>query len=394
MPATCGSSVDYRLMCRYRFSCRFIGPNDGRQAHRVRFFGLLSMLALGTDAAFAATPAASRTVVEWKAVDGCPSERELISRVEAYLGQPLDVPREQALRLRAEVHSNESKQYEVVLVTEGASGTGQRRFADADCRKLADATALVMALAIDPKLVESRALELAKRPANDRGSVAPMAAATDSATVGFPTNPASAPAAIAPQARRGEVRLVGTVRHAESPNPSALRLLAMGLVGQGLLPSVDLGAAALVTYSLTSKFTLRSGFASYLPMEQSVFNSNAALAIRTSLLDVGLCVHPFDDGRWQSQVCLAAEAGLMWGDGRGGDMSNLRRQSSAIVTTVAELGYGYRLATGFGAVGTLGCGVAAWRPKFGIVRNGEPEENFRPALASFRVGFGLYLDLF
>lgn len=92
--------------------------------------------------------------LEWSAPEECPNGDHVEREVERLLADP-DFPPEPYLKAAARVHRERAGLWNVDLRTTGPLGTGQRTLSAESCVALADATALILALAIDPERVEA-----------------------------------------------------------------------------------------------------------------------------------------------------------------------------------------------------------------------------------------------
>ena len=204
----------------------------------------------------AVEPSTGRTEIQWETIQGCPTERDVKKLVEERLGQPLDFPREQSLLLQAKVTRNGAGEYEVDLLTTGASGNGRRRISNADCEKLTQAVTLVMALAIDPK----RALEFNSAAPNSSDAGSSFAIPYFNTPPGhLPEYSGSALAASTSNSADGKVQLTGLVTFPKNPTEDAAalrwRVGAQALVGAGMLPVIDSGMLATVGFFPSSAAT-------------------------------------------------------------------------------------------------------------------------------------------
>jgi hypothetical protein len=337
----------------------------------------------------AAESLGGKTEVRWEAIAGCPSESELVRQVEGRLGQALDAPREQSLRLHARVHRNDAGEYEVELLTEGASGTGQRRISNNDCTKLAEATALVIAIAIDPKQVERRA-QLANADASLRSPS--EARPSDAPAASLPT--ASASAISKRPSPLGLVKLTGRVLSSATPSSLAgacqWSLGARALVGTGVLPNIDLGAMVTASYFPLTTLELRAGAGALLPDALLIEGSGGSISLSAGFLNASVCLVPMRR-TWHTHVCAGAEGGPIWA--KGSNLDGERNTSAILGSMVTESGFGYRLSESFGVASSVAVGVALLRPKFGVRRNGEPELVYQSESVSVRFGLGVFWEL-
>lgn len=347
-----------------------------------------------------------RTEIHWEAVKGCPSESDVLRQIEERLGQSLEAPREQSLRLHAKVTKSKAGEFEVLLSSEGASGLGQRRLSNPDCAKLAEAAAFVMAIAIDPKLIERQhpVLEQGEPP---RGQVPTADVATPAPTApasAMPTNEAPTAAAstssnalqVPNQLPRvsSSVRLSGrmALSRAQTPQHAFDRwsTAADALIGTGTLPGTYLGARANVGFFASPLIELRLGAGGLLPRTVAVFDGGGSMSLKAGFLDVGACAVPIR-GSFRWQLCAATEIGLI--DAQGSNLTNSHGANAGYASAVLEMGVGYKFGSGLGIAGSTGLGLGMVRPRFGVDLNGEPNEIFRAELFSPRLNLGVFWDL-
>lgn len=97
--------------------------------------------------------AANDITIAWDAPSECPEREELRSRVEGLLGRGLEGEFERRLAVTA-VARKEAESYGVVITTiDGDGNRRERSIEGATCEAIVDATALVIALAIDPSSI-------------------------------------------------------------------------------------------------------------------------------------------------------------------------------------------------------------------------------------------------
>lgn len=105
-------------------------------------------------------PDALRVEIHWDAPAECPDLSAVREHAERLLGQSLDAPRTQQIVARAKVHRNEAGNWELWLSLTANNRVAQETLIAKQCRALADATALKVALAIDP-VATAHAIEVA-----------------------------------------------------------------------------------------------------------------------------------------------------------------------------------------------------------------------------------------
>jgi hypothetical protein len=111
---------------------------------------LLVSACLGPARAAVASDAGAFTFA-WTAPDGCPSADELRVEIDKLLGETAQARLREHLDVKAVVAHDTA--WTVAIATRSPSSTGQRTLEATTCQGLANATALIVALAIDPDAV-------------------------------------------------------------------------------------------------------------------------------------------------------------------------------------------------------------------------------------------------
>jgi hypothetical protein len=159
-------------------------------------------------------PRAEEPALTWQAPEGCPPRETWLSSLRSRVDDA--AWNEAAPKLRASVRIDTTETgYALQLDTELDGATGQRRIEAARCEELVEASALIVAFAIDPE-AEARTASAAPVVASDGAppAVAPVA--------GEPVVPAPEPAppeAAPPEAAPPEAAPTGPA--AEKPRPLA-----------------------------------------------------------------------------------------------------------------------------------------------------------------------------
>ena len=153
---------------------------------------------------------------DWRAPAGCPSAAEVRAEIDQLLGEPIDESARADLAVRAAVERRE--QWFVTLDTRSGGTDGHRTLEAATCQGLASATALIVALMIDPDAVAAQASK-----AKEAEPAPPP-----------PPAPAAAPAVPAPGVP------------ASPPRPrTTFGIAGLGAAGHlGVLPVADVGLTA------------------------------------------------------------------------------------------------------------------------------------------------------
>jgi hypothetical protein len=95
--------------------------------------------------------------LSWQGPAGCPSRDELYVEIARLLGGDIRVPQDGTLKARSLVTHQQT--WAVTIETELAGRAGHRFIEAASCQDLANATALIIALMIDPDAVAAHATE-------------------------------------------------------------------------------------------------------------------------------------------------------------------------------------------------------------------------------------------
>lgn len=101
------------------------------------------------------SPAAEAVALTWEAPAGCSDAAAVRRALAGYLGEGPSAEAGAAVRSVARV-TREKGKYRLVLRTETASGVSLRETTAADCAVLVDATAVIVAIAVDPTTVLGR----------------------------------------------------------------------------------------------------------------------------------------------------------------------------------------------------------------------------------------------
>jgi len=129
------------------------------------------------------SPAAEAVALTWEAPEGCPDVDAVRQALVGYLGTGPSAEAGAAVRAEARV-SRSGGEYRLVLRTETASGTSVRETTATDCTVIVDATAVIVAIAVDPATVLAR------------GDVAPKLAVPDEVEPSEPEPDEAAPSEV------------------------------------------------------------------------------------------------------------------------------------------------------------------------------------------------------
>jgi len=131
-------------------------PHRHRRGHRATGVGivLLGLLAGAVQARAqplnGAEPIAA--TFEWEAPPGCPDRDAMQAMIDATIGDVEDDDR-RSVDVRGQLRVDDDGGFELLLELDGGAG-GVRQLRGASCEELSEAAALVVAMAIDPRLFE------------------------------------------------------------------------------------------------------------------------------------------------------------------------------------------------------------------------------------------------
>jgi hypothetical protein len=247
--------------------------------------------------------------LEWSAPGGCPNGVEVLERIEALLGTRIADLRPEPISARGSVVVVEALRFELHLETEQRGQRFVRSMQAPSCAELGDAGALVLALALDPELVERQARATESKPPE---------------TSSLPTTPPPAlptpevPKAPPPPPRQTLSPRVDDPADEPSRPTGALESFArIGLLADlGTVSDASFGARATVATGL-GDFRAELGF-SWLPPVRSFTARNPDRGGEIDLLaaDLDGCFLPFH-GALEVQGCAGLEVGRVHGEGFG-----------------------------------------------------------------------------
>lgn len=142
-------------------------------ANLLRLSAVLSVAVLGNARPVCAGEAGALTF-SWQAPAGCPSRDDLRAEIARLLGGDTRVPQNGDIKARAVVAHGQT--WSLAIETELAGRPGQRSIEAASCQDLADATALIIALMIDPDAVAAHATPPKPIPATPSVQAGPVPA--------------------------------------------------------------------------------------------------------------------------------------------------------------------------------------------------------------------------
>lgn len=296
----------------------------------------------------------------------CPTRATIERQVEDFLGRPLGSGDEAELAVEIRLQTDGGAGFRSLLTIRSAAGERRRVLEHDDCAKLGEATALLIALAIDPEAVHADAERTPAPDETEASRVVPRPSPTTppAATVGLPPPPRSTAPAGSRRARR------------------ELSAEARGLVGTGVLPGVGFGAGGGIGLGVWRSWRLLSLFSVWPRRIQRVGAANVELG----LVSAGVRGCWSRGRRWESAFCAGPEIGSL--AGRGLDLTVNRTASDRWSALVLEAALGYAVTPGLLLRGALEVCPALERPRFEVDGRGEVH---RPAAVGYRSHLGLSL---
>jgi hypothetical protein len=245
---------------------------------------------------------------EWDAPPECPSRADVIARVQVFLPEleaPPPAPGRADLRVVVRI-TNDATGWTAAVSMSGREGASERRFSAPACVELAEAVALISAVALDPVLVARSVAavseSLAPEPLADEPPVEP---------------PSRAPQPLAPEPGLG---LDLTLSEPDDPaSPRSVRL-GVGLFGTGAWGPAATGfggvAASFAVFRDRWRWQLEGGYA--IPRTLSLADGRRG-RVEAWWLGTRGCVVPRIDSRIGGALelpsCPGVEAGQVFARG-------------------------------------------------------------------------------
>ncbi|MEX1361649.1 MAG: hypothetical protein AB1Z98_00870 [Nannocystaceae bacterium] len=305
-----------------------------------------------------ATPELVR--LQWEAPASCPDRGAVLAMIDRSLGEVDDSPRRE-VDVRGTLRVEGSTAFVLDLTLDEGRG-GTRRLRGSSCEELSEAAALVVAMAIDPRLLERSAERPSETEAEVPSASSPIATspeaepdpeaeaesepvpvATSPSTVAV-DEPADAPAGPArDRALAFVARFDGGVGGGPLPGASGVAMVALGLIGRGFRAELT---------------------GSYWPPSSTVSETNPRVGVRAQLWTVGAqgCGEP-RVGPVSIPLCAGLHAGAVHAIGTGAQSP--LRVASRWVAVVIEPGVVWwarpRLGLAVRASGHVAVARPQWR---------------------------------
>jgi hypothetical protein len=289
-----------------------------------------------------AQPAAALPVeLAWEAPRGCPDAARIRGEIARLLASTEPGPHRKRVRASAQPHRTADGSWRAQLVIRDDSGeTARRTLGDRSCTVIADATALIVAIAVDPTI---------------QMTAAPAAAAPAPASP-VSTRPEPAPA---PDLSVG--------RSAPAPAPAARTRYAAGVFGmgrQGVLPGGD-GAAGLSVAGIAGGWRLELAAGYVFPSDVYLASSSDAGArLWQWWLGLAPC-RIVERRRFEFPLCAGVEGGALHGRGIGGTVAPTDGRQPWLALT-AGAGALWLVGDNVGVRVAAAAAVAVLRPAFDL----------------------------
>ncbi len=308
--------------------------------------------------------------VHWTAPEGCPAADELRHGVERRLGRTLS-PGE--VDVDARVTEPASGGFRLALTTD-VEGVHDERTLDADdCGALADATALIVALAVDPVAVAD-ALGAWQSPAPE--DAPPPIVATNE--VGPATGTGRSPAA----------RAESPTEPTDGPREPMTGIFRSSAgVGLGAVPGVT-GAFALAGGLRWSRARLELEGNYWIP-RPSAPDDQARVRVQLGTVTARGCGQLSRD-RIEAPLCGGIAVGGMRGDGRGAP--NARVAQGLWLALEAGVGLSWWFAPQWALAGGFVASVPVVHPSFDLAAD-PPRVLFEPSAVAGRLWLGIEFRL-
>ena len=325
-----------------------------RVLKKIVMLGIEQILAAAVTLSAPAPDAAAGPALTWSAPTGCPDQAWVRSRMHRYLAgeDPL------ALDVAGRIELSETG-YRLWLSIDGSPRTLEGH----DCARLAEAAALIIAVAADPVAVANTVENVAEggfaEPSPEPTEVParsettgppPRAAVSTEAPPSTPSSPEPAQPPSSNQTRTSNRRLSGGIRP------------RLG-VGGNALPAAGIGVGAVGLLRGTLPWRIQLGGTFWIPRTVDL-GEQADVGARLWLAAGGL------DGCWEPRVrtlfglvCGGLELGALGGSGRGTGIQT-RSEAQLWVASTLSGGLGWAIARRLALVLEAQMVVALRRPGF------------------------------
>lgn len=253
------------------------------------------------------SPAADAVALTWEAPAGCPDAAVVRRALAGYLGEGPSIEAGAAVRAVGRV-TRRGGLYRLELRTETTSGETVRETTADDCGVLVEATAVIVAIAVDPSTMLARG-DMAPKPAPEPTEAKPEPGPTEPEPA--PTEPEPIPAPADPI-----VEASPTVP-AQPPEPRIrFGMRVSGGVDLGVLPGLAGGLRlAGATFGRAWRAELRGDY--WFPRTAIVADGIGGRVSLWSIGGRGCWVPEVERASLQFPLCAGLESGAMRGDAVG-----------------------------------------------------------------------------
>lgn len=260
---------------------------------------------------------AQEPAVSWQVPEGCPTRAAWLSELRARVDDA--AWNEAAPKLRASVRIEiTATGYALQLDTELDGAAGQRRIEAARCDELVEASALIVAFAIDPSAA-SRTASATALVASE-GAPPVVAPSEAEADVTAPLEPAPPPkpvprVSVPPRGFDAE-RPPAYARERPSRSRIGLLVRPLWLLDLGTLPKLATGPSLLIGLRI-GRASFEVGASYLFAQSVTVPNDDRVVGeLRWLAGSAGACYSLLPDRRFGIASCARAELGRLWGHGR------------------------------------------------------------------------------
>lgn len=308
--------------------------------------------------------------IRWQAPVACPAAPEVRRGIERRLGRTL-AERDAEVDARVEPTGSDGG-FRLVLRTTAAGVVDERTLEAVDCRVLADATALVVALAIDPVAVAEAMIATA---GDDPLEVPPAEPPAPTPVRRGQSQPA--------RPDRSDASGAGLAR---SRRPGGLLRAGAG-VGLGALPGVT-GVPSLAAGLRWRRARLELEGAYWIPRVSEPIDGGRVV-VQLGTATARGCGQLGRD-RLEAPLCGGLQVGGMRGEGRGAPEA--RAAQGPWVALEAGMGLSWRLGRRWALAGGFTAAIPVYAPAFELVDD-PPPRLFEPSAVAGRVWLGVELRL-
>lgn len=319
-------------------------------------FGVASFAAALSPLAEASPDGAVPVSLRWSAPPGCPREQDVVDQIRRMLAnRRVTTSRSVVAKIR-----NDNGQWHAVLEMSSEESRSTRELEASSCAALAEATALIVAVSIDPELAFST------ETAADASLTPPPP--PELADAG--AHDASEPSVWSVEAPEAGTVVAGESERRVARTPVTWNLQAgVGATG-GLLPATAFGVHGGV-FGAVGRLGARIDGHLLLPTDAGVDATFGALRVRAQL-----CPELLEAGRVRFAPCAGIETNAIWGRGRG--VTDPRSSTATFVAPLVSAHANFELTPWFSLGVSVDGALALQRPAFELA--GRPVFRVAPVL--------------